>query len=70
MQEDKASIAEKIDVAHKKHREENWAVQNWRSWGSWFSWGSPIGLTLGYAIVMLATGGFIVLLAVANHLNK
>lgn len=33
--------------------------KNWRAWGSWFSWGSPIGLALFYAIVLLSTGGFI-----------
>lgn len=33
--------------------------RNWRAWGSWFSWGSPIGLALFYAIVLLSTGGFI-----------
>lgn len=33
--------------------------KNWRAWGSWFSWGSPIGLALFYAIVILSTGGFI-----------
>lgn len=44
-------------------------MKNWRAWGSWFSWGSPIGLTLGYAIVMLSTGGFIYLLALAAHVK-
>lgn len=33
--------------------------KNWRAWGSWFSWGSPIGLGLFYAIVLLSTGVFI-----------
>lgn len=31
---------------HKKHREELWAMKNWRAWGSWYSWGSPVGLGL------------------------
>ena len=49
----------------------NWqdSMKNWRAWGSWFSWGSPIGLTLGYAIVMLSTGAFIYLLALASHVK-
>lgn len=56
---------------HQMHRDYNWgdSMKNWRAWGSWFSWGSPIGLTLGYAIVMLATGGFIYLLALASHVK-
>jgi hypothetical protein len=53
--EKKKSISE----AHKEHREANWAMQNWRSWGSWFSWGSPVGLGLGYALVLVSTGLFI-----------
>jgi hypothetical protein len=54
----------KETTAEKNRRyEEQWTPLNWRAWGSWFSWGSPIGLTLGYAIVMLSTGGFLWLLA-------
>jgi hypothetical protein len=45
--------------AHRRHHEENWPMNNWRAWGSWFSWGSPIGLSLFYAIVLLSTGVFI-----------
>lgn len=37
---------ENIADWHRKHRDEMWAMQNWRSWGSWFSWGSPVGLGL------------------------
>lgn len=37
----------------------DWSQRNWRAWGSWFSWGSPIGLALFYAIVLLSTGAFI-----------
>jgi hypothetical protein len=50
-----------IKEHHKEHREDlyNWQPLNWRAWGSWFSWGSPIGLALFYAIVMLSTAGFI-----------
>lgn len=40
-------------------KEQDWGSKNWRAWGSWFSWGSPIGLALFYAIVLLSTGGFI-----------
>lgn len=49
---------------HHDHREENWTNLNWRAWGSWFSWGSPIGLSLGYGIVIVSTGIFIWLI---NH---
>ncbi len=39
-------------------------MKNWRAWGSWFSWGSPVGLALFYAIIVLSTGAFIWLM---NH---
>lgn len=35
------------------------SMRNWRSWGSWFSWGSPVGLALFYAIIIVSTGLFI-----------
>ncbi len=35
------------------------SMRNWRSWGSWFSWGSPVGLALFYAIIIVSTGVFI-----------
>ena len=41
-------------------------MRNWRAWGSWFSWGSPVGLGVFYALVILSTGGFIWLL----HISK
>jgi hypothetical protein len=44
---------------HAEHREANWPMQNWRAWGSWFSWGSPVGLGLGYALIVVSTGVFI-----------
>jgi len=69
MEEEKTSSSQKVHAAHKQHREGMWPMSNWRSWGSWFSWGSPIGLTLGYAIVMLSTGGFIWMLALAHHVK-
>ena len=50
--EEKLSLGER----HKKHHEDNWAMQNWRAWGSWFSWGSPVGLGLFYALVAISTG--------------
>jgi hypothetical protein len=43
----------------RQHREDNWPMQNWRAWGSWFSWGSPVGLGIGYALILLSTGMFI-----------
>jgi hypothetical protein len=45
--------------AHREHHEANWSMQTWRAWGSWFSWGSPVGLGIGYALVVVATGLFI-----------
>jgi len=50
---------DKEKKALAKHHAENWSPLNWRAWGSWFSWGSPIGLGLFYALVMLSTGAFI-----------
>ncbi len=41
------------DQHHKEH------MRNWRAWGSWFSWGSPVGLGLFYALVIISTGIFI-----------
>ena len=38
---------------HKEH------MKNWRAWGSWFSWGSPVGLGLFYALIIISTGVFI-----------
>lgn len=35
------------------------SMKNWRAWGSWFSWGSPIGLGLFYALIIVSTGVFI-----------
>jgi hypothetical protein len=57
--EDKKTLTER----HQQHREENYwheqSMKNWRAWGSWFSWGSPIGLSLFYAIMLLSTGVFL-----------
>ena len=52
----------KLSEAEKKHYEDhwaNWSQKNWRAWGSWFSWGSPVGLALFYAIIIVSTGIFI-----------
>ena len=46
-------------TAHQRHREEAWPMLNWRAWGSWFSWGSPVGLGLFYALVIISTGIFV-----------
>jgi hypothetical protein len=51
-----------INEAHTKHREEMWAMQNWRSWGSWFSWGSPVGMGLFFVEI----GAFLWLLHLAG----
>ena len=53
---------------HKKISEN--FTNDWRSWGSWFSWGSPIGLSLGFAITILSIGLFIFLLHLSNLLGK
>jgi hypothetical protein len=47
---------------HDKHRDEYWDMKNWRAWGSWFSWGSPVGLGLGYSLIIISTGVFLWLL--------
>ena len=41
------------DQHHREH------MKNWRAWGSWFSWGSPIGLGLFYALIVLSSAGAI-----------
>lgn len=53
---------EKLKSTHQQHREEAWPMSNWRAWGSWFSWGSPVGLGLFYALVVVSTGVLIWLL--------
>lgn len=45
------------------------SMKNWRAWGSWFSWGSPIGLTLGYAIVIVSTAVAALLFSLASHIK-
>jgi hypothetical protein len=54
-----------IEKEHLKHRDELWALQNWRSWGSWFSWGSPVGLGL----FLVEIGVFLWLLHLAGILH-
>ncbi len=54
-EEKKKTLAEK----HSEHQDSNWPIQHWRAWGSWFSWGSPVGLGIFYALIMLSTGTFI-----------
>jgi hypothetical protein len=39
------------------------SMKYWRAWGSWFSWGSPVGLGLGYALIVVSTGVFLWLLS-------
>lgn len=48
-----------VKQLHDEHRHDEWAMKNWRAWGSWFSWGSPVGLSLFYAIIVLSTGVFL-----------
>lgn len=50
---DNKSANEWYEQHHKEH------MKNWRAWGSWFSWGSPVGLGLFYALVIISTGVFI-----------
>jgi len=38
--------------------------------GSWFSFGSPIGMALGFAIVMISIGIFIYLLHLSGLIGK
>lgn len=42
---------------YSRYHEES--LKHWRAWGSWFSWGSPVGLGLFYALVIISTGIFI-----------
>ena len=50
-------MSDKEDMWMKEH------MRNWRAWGSWFSWGSPVGLGLGYALIIVSTGVFLWLLS-------
>ncbi len=36
---------------------------------TWYGWGSPVGLGLGIALILLSTGGFLVLLHIAGLLR-
>ncbi len=36
---------------------------------AWYGWGSPVGLGLGIALLLLSCGGFLVLLHVAGLLR-
>lgn len=63
---DKVKVKELEEKMAEKYAGDWGSPKYWRSWGSWFSWGSPIGLTLGYAIVMLSTGVFIWLLSISK----
>ena len=58
---DETTKKKSVKELHDQHREDYWSMhqKNWRAWGSWFSWGSPIGLALFYAIVLVSTGVFI-----------
>jgi hypothetical protein len=56
---DEKSTKKSMKEWHDQHREEYWSMKNWRAWGSWFSWGSPVGLGLFYALVIISTGVFI-----------
>jgi hypothetical protein len=58
----KNNTPEKLDELRDKYGEyynpaEHW--KHWRAWGSWFSWGSPVGLALFYALIIISTGIFI-----------
>ena len=61
------NVKKTLKQKHDEHVDEHWTeasgMKYWRAWGSWFSWGSPVGLGLGYALVILSTGGFLWLLA-------
>jgi len=59
-----------MEKSKKKHEFDDKFTQDWRSWGSWFSWGSPIGLSLGFAITILSIGMFLFLLHLSNLIGK
>jgi hypothetical protein len=51
---------DKLEEIHDTHREKNFhrneeSLKHWRAWGSWFSWGSPVGLGICYALVVIST---------------
>ena len=56
-------------TSKSKHFQEG-VCEDWRSWGSWFSWGSPIGLSLGFAIFITSLGLFFLLLHFSGLLGK
>lgn len=55
MEEQKESLKKKL-----KHHD--YCCEDWKGLGYWYSWDSPIGLGLGFAIVLLSVGLFIYLL--------
>jgi hypothetical protein len=54
-----------MDDSSKNKSAKDWqdwheqSMKHWRAWGSWFSWGSPVGLALFYALIIISTGIFI-----------
>jgi hypothetical protein len=50
-----------------KHNEDSC---DWKIFESWYSFGSPIGLSLGFAIVLSSIGLFIYLLHLSNLIGK
>ena len=56
----------------KEKKYEEWWMENrlnWRAWGSWFSWGSPVGLSLGWALFIIPLGIFLLLIHMAGILK-
>jgi hypothetical protein len=45
---DEKAYLELYDKHHKEY------MRNWRAWGSWFSWGSPVGLGIFYACLLVS----------------
>ena len=59
---------DKSEVKEYEDHKNPWTNDNlpWKAWGSWFSWGSPVGLGLGWALFIIPTGLFIVMLHAAG----
>ena len=60
----KESMKKKI-----KHHEE-YCCDDWRSWGSWFSWGSPVGLSIGFSLVLTSIGLFLYFLHLSGLIGQ
>lgn len=47
---------------NQKGAEHHSSYSPYKGLGKWYSWDSPIGLSLGFGIILLSLGGFLLLL--------